>query len=279
MTIIVAVLLKVSRIHGIIAAMIDEKCQIIENKYLNKNYYLLKIKAEAISKQAKPGNFVMVRILSEAMVPLLRRPFGILGSDPPHIWLYYEVVGKGTQLLSRLKQQDELVMLGPLGNSFPVMKDKKVLLVAGGRGIAPLFYAGREAAGENEVSLLYGARTKNDLNLLDELKQLGFKKQFLFTDDGSYGDKGLVTCQLRRIVEENGIEVTFSCGPGMMYNSISKELADFGSDNYVSLEAIMGCGFGICHSCVIPSVGGSYKKVCSEGPIFKLEEIDWQTFQ
>ena len=106
--------------------MQDESGLIEETRCLSENYYLIRIKAPRIAKQAKPGNFVMVRVAS-SLDPLLRRPFGILQSQPPHIWLYFQVKGRGTSLLKARQAGDRLDILGPLGNAFPELPDKKTL--------------------------------------------------------------------------------------------------------------------------------------------------------
>ena len=149
--------------------MLDERGLIEEARSLGGEYHLLKVAAPRIAAAAKPGNFVMVRI-SPALDPLLRRPFGILESRPPYIWLYYQVLGHGTRLLSALRHGDSLDILGPLGNSFAEMPGKRVLLIAGGRGIVPLFHYAQAYAGRRPLLLLYGGRSRADLQLLDRIK-------------------------------------------------------------------------------------------------------------
>jgi dihydroorotate dehydrogenase electron transfer subunit len=254
--------------------MKDETCVIVENNNINTNYFLMKIKAGYISTQAKAGNFIMLAA-SKTSDPLLKRPFGILKAEPPHIWVYYEIVGKGTQLIASLEPNDTINAIGPLGNSFPPLEKKNILMIAGGRGIAPLYFAIKEYSPANTVFLLYGAGSRDDLNLLPELAALPLKKTFLYTDDGSMGRKGFVTADTREIIAGCAIDATISCGPGAMLKNLSLTLPDSGGNNYVSLEALMGCGFGICYSCAVKTVSGDYKKVCSDGPIFKMEEIAW----
>ena len=255
--------------------MIDENSRIVENKNIKKNYFLLKLEAETLSTDSSPGNFVMVRIMSNTFEPLLRRAFAIFKSDPPFIWLYYEVVGRGTELLSRLKTEDKVQILGPLGNSFPELENKRILMIAGGRGIVPIFYSAEKRSRNNDIYLIYGARSKDDLNLLNEIKSLKLKETYFYTDDGSFGIKGFVTTDLKDIISEKRIDITFSCGPEEMFNHLHLELNGCPTQNYVSLEAIMGCGFGVCHSCVVRAKNNQFKKVCSDGPIFKMEELKW----
>lgn len=255
--------------------MKDEMCSVVENRHINKKYYMLKIKAPYIAEKAKPGNFVMLKA-SIGTEPLLKRPFGIFYAVPPYIWLYYEIVGRGTQLIANMKADDKAQLLGPLGNRFPETRDKNILVVAGGRGIAPIYYAIRDYGASNRVFLIYGARSSGDLNLMDDLEKLPIKEIFQYTDDGSAGKKGFVTTDIRGIISDHKIDVTVSCGPDAMFEALAAEIGGMDVENYVSLEALMGCGFGICYSCAVKTAGGNYKKVCTDGPVFRMEEIEWK---
>jgi dihydroorotate dehydrogenase electron transfer subunit len=256
--------------------MQDERGLIEEARSLGGNYHLLKIAAPRIAAAARPGNFVMVRI-SPALDPLLRRPLGILESRPPYIWLYFQVLGSGTRLLSTLRHGDSLEILGPLGNSFPELPGKRVLLIAGGRGIVPLFHYALTYGEHRPLLMLYGGRTRADLPLLERVKALQLQGLFVFSEDGSLGQKGLLTDGLERIVREERTDATLSCGPEAMLARIAQMLRSRGLENYASLEALMGCGFGVCHGCAVHTASGAYRKVCDEGPVFPLEEIQWRT--
>jgi dihydroorotate dehydrogenase electron transfer subunit len=252
----------------------EEKSLVVLNQHINKNYFLMKLKADYIAANCKPGNFIMLSA-SRTSAPLLKRPFGILKAEPPYIWLYYEIVGKGTDLIASLAPNDPVDLIGPLGNSFPPMDGKNILMVAGGRGIAPIFYAIKDFSVNNSVYLIYGARSKDDMNLLEYIEELGLKDIFLYTDDGSFGKKGFVTSDIKQIIGDKQIDATFSCGPDAMFENLYHTIGNNDTDNYVSLEAMMGCGFGICYSCAVKTAADTYKKVCSDGPVFKMEEIAW----
>lgn len=255
--------------------MIDELATLEENIHLGDSYYRARFKAASISRQSRPGQFVMVRICETGINPLLRRPFAIMNSVPPHIWIYYEVVGRGTKILADMKHPQKLSILGPLGNPFPEPQGKKILMIAGGRGIAPLYHCISRLSGDNRVSLLYGAQSIKTLHLLDELKLYPMDNLFLYTDDGTRGTKGLVTRDVATIINSHKFDMTFSCGPHNMLKDLHHKISSLGCENHVSLEAIMGCGFGICHSCVAQNSNHVYKKVCTDGPVFRLEEIQW----
>lgn len=255
--------------------MKEEKSVVIENQHIGKNYYLMKLHAPYIAANARAGNFVMVAV-ARGFEPLLKRPFGILDAKGKHIRLYYEIIGKGTELMAALKPGEELNVVGPLGNAFPVLQNKNILMVGGGRGIAPLYYAMGNYTADNNVSLIYGAKSAEDMNLLDEIQALKLKNLFLYTDDGSKGKKGFVTTGILEIIKQEKIDVTISCGPDAMFESLYHTIGNGTTENYVSLEAMMGCGFGICYSCAVKTVEGDYKKVCSDGPVFKMEAIAWK---
>jgi len=258
--------------------MKEEHCVVVENRNLSKKYYLMKLHAEYISAHTQPGHFLMLAV-STSSDPLLKRPFGILKSEPPYTWIYYEAIGRGTEMLAEMQPGARVHAIGPLGNAFPELHQKNILLVAGGRGIAPLYNAALQYTRQemnNRVFLLYGARSREDLNLLPELEMLPFQEKFLYTDDGSFGKKGLITTDINEIIKKNALEVTISCGPDAMFKVLSRTLRHTGTENYASLEAKMGCGFGICYSCVVKTIDAGYKKVCTDGPIFRLEEISWE---
>jgi dihydroorotate dehydrogenase electron transfer subunit len=257
----------------------EEKGILAENINIGGNFFLIKIKAPYISKNSIPGNFVMVAV-SCSNDPLLKRPLGIFNSEPPFIYLYYETVGKGTNLLSKKQKNDEIDLIGPLGNGFPIPpKNEKIILIGGGRGIAPLFYALNKLRSNNLIYTIYGASDKNSHNFTDKIEVLNPGKNFFYTDDGSAFSKGFVTSEIDKIVRDTNADIIFSCGPHGMLKSLSKISSRLKLKNHTSLESKMGCGFGICHSCVVKDSAGNYKKVCIDGPVFDSEEIDWEALK
>jgi len=256
--------------------MREEACRVAGNQVVSGNYYLMKIESEYISGACEPGNFVMIAV-SDGNDPLLKRPFGIFRKESPYFYIYYEVVGRGSERLAMKTEGDRLMVIGPLGNTFPEYKNENILLIGGGRGIAPLYFAAEKYSRSNTVSLVYGARSSGDLLFTDELNAFPLKETAFYTDDGSGFRKGSVTTDLKEIIKKNRVNVTFSCGPDRMFESLNTAIGGLGINNFVSLEAFMGCGFGICYSCVVRGVDGKYKKVCTDGPVFRMEEIEWPT--
>jgi dihydroorotate dehydrogenase electron transfer subunit len=254
--------------------MQDERGLIEDARRLGSGYHLLKIAVAGIAAAAKPGHFVMVRIAS-TLDPLLRRPLGILECRPPYIWLYYQELGRGTRLLAELGPGDSLDILGPLGNAFPEFPGKTTLLIAGGRGIVPLFHYAQAYSERRALLLLYGGRSKADLPLLERIRALRLQGLFIFSEDGSVGQKGQVTGGLEKILHERRPDVTLSCGPEPMLAALAGLLKPFPMRNLASLEARMGCGFGVCQGCAVAMADGSYRRVCDEGPVFVLEDVRW----
>lgn len=255
----------------------DLVSEVAEQHSLGREFFLLAFRNDHIARHALPGHFLMVSP-AEPGGPLLRRPFGILEVNPPKssVWIYYQRVGSGTGRLSSLKPGDSLRVLGPLGNGFQSFSGRRILLVAGGRGIAPLIFAARRLAAGNRVVLLYGAPTAAKLHLRDRIRTLDLADVRYCTEDGSLGSKGMVTDHIGEIVDRHRIDVTLSCGPDAMFQTLQRQRDLLPAENYVSAEALMGCGFGICHSCVVATDAG-YRQVCSDGPVFTLESLKWQT--
>ena len=226
--------------------------------------------AERPEMALEPGQFFMVGC-GEGV--LLRRPLSVHRTTPSRLAFLFQVVGKGTDWLSRRKPGEALDLLGPLGRGFHLdSKAKRVLLVAGGMGVAPLaFLAQRAREGGLETTLLLGARTKERLYPL-ELLPSGLK-MFIATEDGSFGDRGLATDLLPGLLAE--ADQVFVCGPLEMLRAMARlpELKD--KPVQVSLELRLGCGFGVCLGCSVPTGNGNLL-VCRDGPVLPLGEVRWE---
>ena len=228
----------------------------------------------------RPGQFVMLRV-SDGLDPLLRRPFGIykvMAADAG-VELLYQVVGKGTRILSMKRPGESLGLLGPLGNGFPVpATGAKVVMVAGGMGIVPLYPFARDMKGG---VLLYGTRGSIEASVAGDFKQLDCKVKHA-TEDGSIGVKGYVTALLKAELTTDA--VVYACGPAPMLKAVAAMAASAGVRCYVSLERSMACGIGVCLGCAVKGrphadAGNKlYKMVCSDGPVFDGDDIDWEAF-
>ena len=207
------------------------------------------------------GEFVNIEIPGY----YLRRPISVMEYSKNTIEILYKVLGHGTNDLSKFKAGDALKVLVGLGKPFTLSKAKKPLLVAGGIGVAPMFRTIREYNEKGIRPLMvYGARSKDDIVLLDELKKGA--DVYVATDDGSLGFHGNVVSALKELKLD--YDYYFACGPQIML----KFLSMYDQNGEVSLEARMGCGFGACMGCSIETTNGP-KRVCKEGPVFDASEV------
>jgi dihydroorotate dehydrogenase electron transfer subunit len=243
-------------------------------------YYLLSIESPAIGAEARPGQFVMVKVAAEPF-PLLRRPLSFHNAEASGIELFFSIAGTGTEILARKKTGEALDLLGPLGKGFSVsggLKGKKTFLVGGGRGVAPLYFLARELQTlEARPVLIYGGRREADLPLRDKFEALGLPV-ICSTDDGSYGARGLVTAPLSREIEREAPDILYVCGPDPMMKAVAALAAARGIPAEFSLESIMGCGIGACWGCVHrirDDSGAAWVKICEEGPVFSADRIVW----
>ena len=232
---------------------------------LNKQYFILE--TEVTNIVPKPGQFYLLK--SDDCERGLHIPVSIYDSTPDYLQFMVKVVGKGTEALSDLKVNEKIKILGPLGTAFPLQENKKVVLISGGIGYAPLYYLKKKLIScGNKVTWLHGGKSKDDV----------FAADYVYTEDGSVGTKGLVTSELLDFVNREAIEVAYCCGPKAMMKSVAKLLGAHQLELYVSLEEYMACGLGACMGCAVSIKTGSgveYKTVCNDGAVFDAKEVIW----
>lgn len=258
---------------------IDRNARVLEIERWG-DYYLFTIESPAIGGGARPGQFAMVKV-SASPYPLLRRPLSIHNAGPVGIELFFKIAGPGTEILAGKRAGDAVDILGPLGKGFTIpagLDGKKALLVGGGRGIAPLYFLGRElkAAGA-EVAVLYGGRCQVDIPLKHKFEVAGLPL-LCSTDDGSCGFKGLVTELLGRELGRSLADYLYVCGPDPMMKAAAQTARRAGIPAEFSLESMMGCGIGACWGCVHrikDESGDGWVKICEEGPVFPGDRIVW----
>ena len=253
------------------------KAKLIKNIEVAPKYYKIKLACSSIAKRARPGQFLEVKV-SNTYEPLLRRPLGINRVNGASIEILYEVVGRGTEILSQRKPGEYLDVIGPLGNGFSlpstINHQPSTILVAGGMGVAPLvFLAEKLAKGKGLV--LIGAKTKRQILCEKEFKDFGFRVK-VATDDGSRGFKGKVTDVLKHLLStiDYRLSPIYGCGPRPMLKRIAQISGEYNIPAQISLEEHLACGIGACLGCVIDTKQG-YKRVCKEGPVFNAQEIIW----
>lgn len=248
-----------------------------ENDRLSAQYSLLKLTPADGSRlpEILPGQFVQVLVPGCPGV-MLRRPISInnVEKDKNLIWLLVRRAGKGTEVLASIEKDAVVNLVLPLGNTFTMPHDKEasLLLVGGGVGVAPMLYFGKvlKNAGYTPKFLL-GARSGSDLLELEEFERVG--EVATSTEDGSYGEKGLVT-QNTALVDGMPSYI-YCCGPAPMMKAVAKVAAAKGAQCEVSLENMMACGVGACLCCVEKTVKGNVC-VCTEGPVFNINQLTWQ---
>ena len=270
---------------AILRIMLVDYAEIIKKEKWSK-WVLLSLKTPKIAALANPGQFIMVKI-NDFFYPLLRRPFSIhniimKNNNPEGIEIFFQIVGTGTSFLSEKRIGEKLNIIGPLGKGFTLnspTSNKKFYLIGGGRGIAPLFFLAKKikkAGGQPFV--FYGAKTKEDLPLLNKFLQEKISV-YSSTEDGSYGWHGLITELLEyELKKTHKIKKIFVCGPFEMMKKISVIMKKYEIETEYSLESIFGCGIGACWGCVVRVKRNNkerWVKACSEGPVFSGKEIVW----
>lgn len=254
---------------------IVEDHQIVDIQNPVEGNYIIIFKSPVEIPPILPGNFAEIHIANNPGV-FLRRPFSVLDVDykKREISFYVKVIGKGTQQLGEYKIGDTVNIIYPLGNSFNIPESaKNVLIVGGGSGIAPFILLGKELKKKNiKTSFLLGGRSKKDILLTDQFSEYG--EVFATTEDGSFGEKGLVTQHSLFTSSEFDFDKVFTCGPDPMMKAVGKISQAKGVACEVSLENMMACGFGICLCCVTATHTGN-KRVCMEGPVFNVNSLKW----
>lgn len=245
--------------------------KVISNEVIAENTYLLRFTCDdEFLKWFRPGQFAHVQI-PDAGELLLRRPISINCADfkKKEVHLAYVPVGKGTLRLTAVQPGDTLDLLMPMGNGYMITPEmKKIWLVGGGIGCAPL-KSMFDKYQDREYKAFLGFRSQKFV-----YQEEGFRRMaetFISTDDGSYCTHGFCTDLLKMELERDRPDVILSCGPMPFFRALAKVVGDVPTQ--VSMEQRMGCGTGGCATCVC-GIGGENKRVCVQGPVFNLKEVD-----
>jgi dihydroorotate dehydrogenase electron transfer subunit len=254
---------------------------LLAREALGGDYFLLSFRHAETAREARAGQFVMVKAGLSAEPPL-RRPFSILRVDPEadSFTLFVKAVGRGSRALCALSPGEPAQCLGPLGRPFSAPPaGVQPLLVAGGYGVAP-FRLMAEVLRGTGARLFYGGRTAADLPLLPVLASCGLET-IAATEDGSLGVRGRVTVPLEAHLDSaSGKARLYACGPDAMMHAVARIAAARGLDAEVSLDPWMGCGIGTCLGCVVRVQGEDearpkYRCACTEGPVFDAARVVW----
>lgn len=258
--------------------MTNECCRVLRHEDIGAGYRIIDFNAPQIAAAAIPGQFVHVKVpgLEESA---LRRPFSIFNAEGEVLSVMYKTVGRGTSALSRVVVGDEVEVMGALGHGFPVKCEGTALLVGGGFGVAPLYFLSRRLIenGVGDIRLFVGGRTKSDLLELPRFEKLGVAV-YATTNDGSYGENGLVTVPLDRHIQElrksGGSFEMFACGPDGMLKAVATRAVEIKAPGWISMDRHMICGVGACYACIQKTVRGN-SRCCIEGPVFRAEDLVW----
>ncbi len=252
------------------------QARVLSNSEVCPGIFSLVLEEPRLAALAQPGQFLNIRVNAETS-PLLRRPLSIHWVEEGRVEILFQAVGKGTEILARVRRGERLDVQGPLGRGFdPDPGDRTPVLIGGGIGIAPLGFLAQRLKGRKVLALL-GARNGEALACSggSKLEGLGATVHAA-TDDGSLGRHGLVT-ELLSEVPADGI--IYACGPGPMLRAVAGYALAKGIPCQVSLEEHMACGVGACLGCICKglAVNGEsvHKRVCSDGPVFDVRGVDW----
>jgi len=250
--------------------------EILSNEQIAPGIFRMKVKSDYISCRALPGQFVNVKCC-EGINAFLRRPISICSveREKGYFDIVFQVKGTGTKYLSLSNAGGRLDVIGPLGNSFS-MADQygRIAVIGGGIGIFPLLFLLEEHRALHKTAYI-GFRSKEFAVLTQEFQKAA-REVIITTDDGSYGNKGVVTDMLRQGLKMNEFDIIYSCGPLPMLKEVVKIASENGIKCQVSLEQRMGCGIGACLVCACKTrldEGWQYSHVCKDGPVFWSDEI------
>lgn len=229
--------------------------KVISNTQLNNpEYFLLKVRQD---NKTEVGQYYMLR--SWDFDPVLSRPISVYDATDEEIHFVYRVIGKGTEKFAKLKAGDEIVCDGPYGQGFPLVENKKALLIGGGVGIAPLYMLAKKLKKLNcKVDIYFSLR--NGEILSEELKEVS---------------DNLVLKVNERVVslpDYSTYDIIYTCGPEPLMEDVYKLSKKVEKPVYASFEKKMGCGFGVCAGCTTKTTEGN-KLVCKDGPVFRAEEV------
>ena len=248
---------------------------VTENIALNATNFLIRFSSSDPLPTLLPGQFVNIEIKDSSDI-FLRRPFSVFDADyAQNIFsIIVKILGRGSKKLTEIRKGESLSFILPLGKGFTFPKSNdRILLVGGGSGVAPmLFLAKKSGLKKENVNLLLGAKTIEDHVNVDDYARYG--NLFFTTEDGSLGEKGFVTQHSVFTNKLADYDKIYACGPDAMMKAIASEAKKANVFCEVSLENLMACGFGVCLCCIEPTVKGNLC-VCTEGPVFNINDLKW----
>lgn len=243
-----------------------------ECKNIAQNVYSLTVTLPESVGEIKGGQFLNISTGDSSK--LLKRPLGIVKAQGADVTVCFQVKGGGTAALANAKAGDKLSVLLPLGNGFNLPDGaKNIAVIGGGVGIFPLIPVINGNPDKNFYSYI-GFRNKSCVCLLDEFSKS--KALTVVTDDGSYGEKDNAVGAFFKDIGKIGADLIIACGPPVMLRALKGKLTEQGIKTpcLVSLEERMGCGIGACLVCVCKKADGHNARVCKDGPVFDIYEVE-----
>jgi len=244
---------------------------ITDNRQLADKVFRMELSGD-VSAITSPGQFVNISLNGK----FLRRPISVCDKRVDHFVIIYKIVGDGTALLSAMNAGETLDILTGLGNGYDLScSGDRPLLAGGGAGVPPLYWLCRNLADQGKKPIvILGFNKADEVFYEEEFRKLNADVSVM-TADGSYANRGFVTDGMKNYKQGSTPLYTYiyACGPlPMLYavNNIAETSGQF------SFEERMGCGFGACMGCSFRTLKGD-KRICKDGPVFKREEIIWQT--
>lgn len=248
--------------------------RILKKENLGPEMVLMEINAPHVTRHAQPGQFVIVRVNEKGeRVPLTMAD---LDNNKGKITIVFQKVGKTTNMLGSMTEKEYILdIAGPLGTPSDIEKFGTVVCIGGGIGVAPIYPIAKKLKSEgNEVISIIGYRSKNYVFWEEKMKSVS-DKLLIATNDGTYGEKGVVTDVLKKLLaSRSDIDRVITIGPAIMMKAVSDMTKSKKIKTIASLNSIMVCGMGMCGACRI-TVGGETKLSCSDGPDFDAHLVDF----
>ncbi|WP_440059503.1 iron-sulfur cluster-binding protein [Thermogladius sp. 4427co] len=240
-------------------------CIISEITQLNKSVYLMEL-SNCPLDYFVPGQFVMIKV--NGIETILRRPYAIFDYDDGKLKILFKVVGRGSRILSESRPGEWINLIGPLGNGFPIKRVNKAVLLSRGIGFASLAYLGKKLKTNNiQVYLVASFRSKEEDFISGGIIKVGdYVNEYIIVYDED-GTSELENVQ--KIVSKISPEIVYTCGSHRFIRMLKK----LPLEAYASLEERMGCGLGVCLSCVVKTIYG-YRYICKDGPVFNVRELE-----
>lgn len=255
--------------------------ELVKKEELKPGIYKFSVKAPNIVEQAKPGNFIEIRI-TQNTEPFLRRPISIYNLDKENgiLEFIFQVKGKGTDILAKRNVGEEVDVIGPIGyGTFKYEPYQNLAIIGGGIGVFPLYELAKCAKKDQKnVTTYLGFRNKDFVVLEEEFKKVS-NELILTTDDGSYAKQGFAISYLENDIQEGKIDSIYACGPLPMLKAVQKMAIEKDIPCQISLEEKMACGLGVCLGCAVktaksPKEAPEYWHVCKAGPVFNAKDVE-----